>query len=211
MTDFEETNMQEPEREEVNIESGVSSDTADFEPLEDILPAEKKPKKKRNFFVENGIIIFCVLAILFIFFVARLIRVDGTSMTDTLQDGDIVVLWQLNYQPEIGDIVVIGAGENVPERYIKRIVALEGDTLKIENDTVTVNGEMLNEPYIREADWGEESIEMTIPDEQIFVMGDNRNGSHDSRAIGPINKGQVQGKVIQRLFPFDTFGSTELK
>ncbi len=148
-------------------------------------------------------------------FVLRIINVDGSSMMNTLHDGDLVLVSNLLYEPENGDIVVISHGQEYATPIIKRVIAKAGQTVKIdyENNQVIVDGVAIDEPYLPEAmidNPGENNLEIpeVIPEGKIFVMGDNRNHSSDSRSqrIGLINETDVIGKAQLIFFPFDRFG-----
>ncbi len=157
--------------------------------------------------------VFVVLALCFIF-VFRIVRVDGISMFDTLVNNDRVILTELFYTPEDGDIVVIAPTEKYGRRLIKRVIATEGETLRLdyENEKVIVDGVELDEPYIyggltfgrQEADY---DIPEVIPEGKVFVMGDNRNDSMDSRdsRVGLIDRESIVGKATLVFFPFDRF------
>ena len=158
------------------------------------------------------------LVIIFTFF-GRLTRVDGESMTNTLQHNQLLLVWSLGYQPEQGDIVVLNkttAQHLGGVAIVKRVIATGGQTVDIDYDTssVYVDGVRLEEDYIKEPMLDITSNEMyaqthfEVPEGSIFVMGDNRNGSDDSRdmRIGTIDEGYVLGKAVFSLFPFSTLG-----
>lgn len=155
-----------------------------------------------------------VLVIILLFtFVARITVVDGESMENTLHDRDIVLTWALGYTPSQGDIVVLTKESFREQSIIKRVIATEGQTVDIDysTGTVYVDGIALDEPYIRELmrqPWGETIDHVTVPEGHIFVMGDNRNNSSDSRvpAIGVVDERCVIGRSVLRLFPFSDFG-----
>lgn len=163
---------------------------------------------------------FVVLLFTFIF---RIVGVDGPSMLNTLQDGNRLIICNINYTPKHGDIVVLPTkDESVKKPLIKRIIAVGGDTVDINYGTnqVFVNGKAQAEPYIKDSDIIDPSIyhdydptkmPITVPKGYVFVMGDNRNNSLDSRSshIGMIDSRYIMGKVIWRLFPFDEFGSVK--
>lgn len=148
------------------------------------------------------IVVFLVFALLF-----RAIGVDGNSMLPTLVDGDWVVISGITMSFERGDIVVVTQPweRNVP--IIKRVIAVGGDTVDIDFNTheVFVNGEKLYEPYISEPTAVQYDIEfpLTVDEGKIFVMGDNRNVSLDSRSskIGLIDERYVFGKAVGRIYP----------
>lgn len=158
--------------------------------------------------------IFAVsVAVVFIIFafVARVAIVDGNSMNDTLKDGDKLLVSELFYTPKQGDIIVCQAEYFGPEEpLVKRIVATEGQTIRIdtENWQVFVNDIELEEDYVKHIigrdmhgwSYGEE---YTVPKGHVFVMGDNRNNSADSRdsRVGPIDERYIIGKVIFRFSP----------
>lgn len=152
-----------------------------------------------------------VLAVVLLFtFVIRLIGVDGHSMVPTLQDQDRLLvlnsMWYHDYQ--YGDIVILrknGVFDNDP--IVKRVIATEGQTVDIDfsSGSVYVDGALLNEDYINELTFEEEGTEfpLTVPEGSIFVMGDNRNHSNDSRdsRLGTVDSRYVIGKAVFLVFP----------
>ena len=151
-----------------------------------------------------------VLAVVLLFtFVIRLIGVDGHSMVPTLQDGDrlLVLNAMLDNDYEYGDIVVLRKDTFLEEPIVKRVIATEGQTVDIDfvSGAVYVDGELLEEDYINEPTYVEEGTEfpLTVPEGSIFVMGDNRNHSSDSRSsdLGTVDTRYVIGKAVFLLFP----------
>lgn len=161
-----------------------------------------------------AVLIFFV--VVFTFFV-RLIGVDGTSMYPTLQDHSIMLVSNLGYTPQKGDIVVLNKqGFWNDQPIVKRVIATGGDTVDIDPVTgdVIVNGEVLDEPYIYEKintleRMGDLTYPQTVPEGCIYVLGDNRNGSTDSRwsSLGMVDERYVLGHVLSVVFPFNDFGS----
>jgi signal peptidase I len=157
-------------------------------------------------------LLFCVL--LFSFFV-RIIGIVGTSMVPTFDNGDSVVISKLFYTPKQGDVVVLRKESFQEEPIIKRVIAVEGQTVSIDFDEhiVYVDGEALDEPYIYEPTT--ESLDfdgmITVPENCVFVMGDNRNNSLDSRfsLIGCVDEREIMGKVLFRVLPIDKFGAVD--
>lgn len=148
-------------------------------------------------------------------FVFRQVTVNGTSMQNTLQDNDRLIITNMFYEPQVGDIVVISHGQRYSSPLIKRVIATEGQTLSINFDTgdVVVDGVLLDEPYTFgptiPATRNPLEVPAVIPEGYVYVMGDHRNGSLDSRSadVGLINKNDIMGKAQFRIFPFSTFGS----
>ena len=151
-----------------------------------------------------------VLAVVLLFtFVIRLIGVDGHSMVHTLQDRDrLLVLNSLLYDDyQYGDIVVLRKNTSLDDPIVKRVIATEGQTVDIDfsTGTVWVDGEQLEEDYINEKTYLEEGTEfpLTVPEGSVFVMGDNRNHSSDSRdsRLGTVDCRYIIGKAVFLAFP----------
>ncbi|MBR2716338.1 MAG: signal peptidase I [Oscillospiraceae bacterium] len=147
--------------------------------------------------------------ILIFVFIGRIIGVDGSSMVPTLENGDRVILSNLFFTPKYGDIVVLKTDNPLFEDHplVKRVIATAGQTLDIDFDKgeVIVDGYVIEEPYIAALTHEEEDFrgEITIPEGYVFVMGDNRNKSTDSRsdAVGLVDTRQILGKVYWVIIP----------
>ena len=172
-------------------------------------PAREK-QEGRDLYEWVQALVCSVLAVVLLFtFVIRLIGVDGHSMVPTLQDGDrLLVLSSLLYDDyAYGDIVVLRKAEFLEEPIVKRVIATAGQTVDIDfsTGTVYVDGTALEEPYINELNFLEEGTEfpLTVPEGCIFVMGDNRNHSSDSRdaRLGTVDTRYVIGKAVFLAFP----------
>ena len=158
--------------------------------------------------------IFAVVLILVVFiFLFRTATVSGISMNPTLYENERLLLQKIGYtDPEYGDIVVVDRTNTNNPPIIKRVIGKEGDTIDIDFNAGIVyrNGTALEEPYVNEPTFKEETVEfpVTIPENAIFVMGDNRNHSLDSRSdeVGMVDLRRVMGKVIFRFFPFSRAG-----
>lgn len=153
--------------------------------------------------------VFSIILILIVFvFGFRVVGVDGESMMPTLNNMDWLAVSAINNNIERGDIVVITQPNITNKPLIKRVIAVGGDTLNINFITgeVKVNGEVIDEPYIMEPTQrpGDFNKPIKIPEGYLFVMGDNRNASLDSRfdSIGIIDERYVLGVANTRLFPF---------
>ena len=164
----------------------------------------------------------CVVAAVVLFnCVARLTRVDGDSMNNTLQDGEIMLIWSLGYTPKQGDIVVLNktpvllTGWTEPRAIVKRVIATGGQTVDIDYmaGLVYVDGQPLDEPYLPEEMYlpgpTMQQTHWEMPEGSIFVMGDNRNHSTDSRDIqlGPIDTDYILGRAVLALWPSERFGA----
>lgn len=167
-----------------------------------------------------------VVVICFSFFF-RIATIDGPSMRDTLQHGEKVVITNLFYKPKVGDIVVISrnkensvftevTNDNTP--IIKRIIATEGQTVDINFvlGVVSVDGVALDEPYTLTPTNLKSDVEfpVTVPEGCVFVLGDNRNDSKDSRSSdigedGMVDTRYILGHAIYRVFPFDKIGKID--
>lgn len=164
----------------------------------------------------------CVLAAVILFsLLARIIVVDGSSMDNTLQHGELMLTWSLGYRPSRGDIVVLNKTAALTDSLlhsqaiVKRVVAVGGQSVDIDyaSGTVYVDGAPLDEPYILETMYRPSGPYMQqthwdVPEDSIFVLGDNRNASTDSRhdLVGPIHQDYILGKVVLALWPMDRFG-----
>lgn len=159
------------------------------------------------------LVLYCFIALLLLTFVFKLVAVDGNSMNPTLENGQRLITSNLFYTPKYGDIIIFQNPEAKNKKVlVKRVIATEGQTVAIDFDKgeVKVDGEVLDEPYIKEltsyrADFFQN--EVTVPEGCVFVMGDNRNNSTDSRSnlVGMVPEDTIIGKVILRLSPFSFF------
>ena len=163
-----------------------------------------------------GDVIACLIFVTVVFvFAIRIVGVVGESMYPTLNNGDkLTLLSNFFYnEPQAGDIVVLRKEAFDSEPIVKRVIATEGQTVDIDFNTgeVWVDGVLLDEPYINEPTYRAEGTEfpLTVPENCIFVMGDNRNHSTDSRypEIGCVDKRYVLGKVLQIILPFSRIGA----
>ena len=167
------------------------------------------------YFWLQALVAALVLLILVFTFVGRIIGVSGSSMVPTLHDGDMLLLQSIGYTPKQGDVVVLTKEFDAADGpIVKRVIATGGQHVVIDYaaGTVTVDGKVLDEPYINEPmnpPMGESLTDVVVPEGSIFVMGDNRNHSSDSRdmTLGTVDERYVLGRAIWVLLPFQNFGA----
>lgn len=153
------------------------------------------------------LITVAAIAILVATLLLPILQIYGTSMAPTLQDGDLVLTVKTS-KFETGDVIAFYYNNKI---LVKRVIATSGDWVSMDEDgDVTVNGNLLHEPYIVDKSVGECNIDFPyqVPEERLFVMGDHRSVSIDSRSttIGCISQEQIVGKLAIRLWPFDVWG-----
>lgn len=171
--------------------------------------AEAKRKSWFKFFDIVSSFFMALIIILFCFtFAFRIANVEGRSMVPTLYDGDwLVVSGRQSF--ERGDIVIVTQPNDRNEPLVKRVIAVGGDNIDINFTTgeVFINGEKIDEPYIKEPTKRSFDVQFPypVPEGYVFVMGDNRNDSLDSRSseIGCIDERYILGKAVFRVLPFD--------
>jgi signal peptidase I len=168
-------------------------------------------------FAELVAISLGIILLVFTFF-ARHSLVVGDSMIKTLENGDRLIISDLFYSPKCGDVIVCQVSDEQQKQYsqlspkeaiVKRVITTEGQTVKIEDGRVFVDGFEIVESYkfTDGIDRKSDMEEYTVSEGCVFVMGDHRNNSLDSRYFGEIDERLVLGKVVLRVFPFSRFGS----
>ena len=155
-------------------------------------------------------VVVVALVITFIIrtFIFTMVVVDGPSMQNTLVTGDRLAVVRLGYEPKTGDIIVFYPNGDKSRPYIKRVIAIEGQTVDIHDGQVYVDGVLKDEPYLGSptTENGDQTYPLTIPEGYLFAMGDNRQHSLDCRSttVGLVDYQDIVGKAWLRLFPFDS-------
>ncbi|MCD8398533.1 MAG: signal peptidase I [Lachnospiraceae bacterium] len=208
-----EKNVQELSREEL---LGLLADQeTEIQNLKTELTAaqeEKRKRYKKKYWSTlrstiATLVVVAAVAVLVAVLLLPVLRIYGTSMTDTLNNGDIVVSVK-GTEVQTGDIIAFYYNNKI---LVKRVIASAGDWVDIDEDgTVSVNGEVLDEPYVTEKALGECDIDLPyqVPEGRVFVMGDHREVSLDSRSssVGCVAEEEIVGKLIFRVWPLGAFG-----
>lgn len=173
-------------------------------PPETPLEAQNKPQKSKDMSWKTFFLYVCLVVIIRLFIIEPH-SVSGSSMTETFHDKDYLFVEKISYRfthPQRGDIVVFNPplAERSKDRFIKRVIGIPGDSVRVTSEGTFVNGELVNEPFVDHP--GAQTAEVKLKEEEYFVMGDNRAGSYDSRSWGPVREREIQGKVLLRLYPF---------
>lgn len=168
-------------------------------------------------FVEAIVFALAVFVVVYLF-LFQPNQVKGQSMDPTFHDGEYILTDKISFRlglPERGDVVVFKSPKNSDIDFIKRIIALPGEKIKISGGKVYVNGNPLDESayldgsvYTGPESFLLENQEITVPEGKYFVMGDNRSHSSDSRDFGPVIPSEFIGKVFFRYWPLERFGQT---
>lgn len=191
-----------------NVKEGVGQ--------EESVSAVDKKKKIRGYVLEVLVyaVLFVLCALVIPNYVMQRAKVSGSSMENTLFDGDNVLVDKISYQfhnPERYDVVVFYPFEGEKEHYVKRVIGLPGETIQIIGSDIYIDGAKINESYgkdpITYAGIAAEPI--TLGENEFFLMGDNREESYDCRYadIGPVHKSAIDGKAVLRIWPLKSFGT----
>ena len=184
---------------------------------------EENPRLVDKFFDFLELFVFTIAAVFIITtFLFRHAIVEGDSMSGTLEHREHLIISDLFYSPDVGDVVVFEdytLPEGLRKPIVKRVIATGGDRVLVDYDgTVSVNGIQIPDEHARYEGGGyllrndhifAVGAEYTVPEGCVFVLGDNRNDSTDSRCFGAIDEDAILGKVIIRIYPFDVFGGVD--
>lgn len=186
-----------------------------------LTPADSKPDihskapfaKVKKDYIKKNILLFVfsfIITLIAVFLIKQflfdVVKIEGASMEPTIYAADQVVLIKLGYKPAVGDVVILEPPQDQTKLYIKRIIAVEGQTIDLRDGYVYVNGEKLNEPYLPEGELtnpAQAEFPIVVKPGHVFVMGDNRSHSWDSRSIGQIPAENIYGKVTYRFWPIN--------
>ena len=195
--------------------NGKSEDNEKVEQNNGTLQPEKEQQfdlKKEIFEWVHALVLALVIALVLRTFLFTLIRVVGSSMVPTLSTNDRLIVWKLMYKPRQGDIIILKPPLHPETPYVKRIIGMPGQTININTSTqeVIIDGEPIDEDYINEPTRfsGNMTFPVKVPDDHVFVMGDNRNNSKDSRYtdVGMIPYDKIIGKATVRIWPLNKIG-----
>ncbi len=186
-------------------DAGTNPHAAPSEPPLNPAPAAPPSKDAGLGLWLRDLLIATVASVLIITFLYQPVRVEGTSMLPRLEDRDRLFINKFVYHIssiEHGDVVVFYYPRDPEKSYIKRVIALPGDTLRIDRGRVFVNGKLLREPYVPAEYRDNRSLaEITIPADCYFMMGDHRSISSDSRDFGPVDRSLIYGKAAFVYWP----------
>lgn len=191
--------------------SQVAADSTSSQPVTGTADARQAKSTGLMLWIRD-LLISAAASVLIITFVYQPVRVEGTSMLPRLEDRDRLFINKFVYHftaIERGDVVVFRhpASYDPQRSYIKRVIALPGDTLRIDNGRVYVNGRLLREPYVPPEYRDHRSLaETVIPPDSYFMMGDHRSISSDSRDFGPVDRSLIYGKAVFVYWPARDLG-----
>ena len=170
-------------------------------PREEVVPVKKGPLRE----ILETVVVAVLVALLVRTFGVQLYRVDGDSMLPTLHHGDRLVVDKLVYRfrtPVPGEVVVLQDPAGTGRHLVKRVIAVAGEEVAVQGDAVLVNGRALDESYTNPGSPGTYNVRpLTIPEGYVWVMGDNRGASLDSRLLGPIAVERVEGRAVALFWP----------
>lgn len=161
------------------------------------------PKKRYTW--RMALALLAAVCLLFVF-VIEPVRVDGRSMAETLQNGELLWVSKIDYilgEPARFDVVICRYPGREGKQFVKRLVGLPGDTVAVSNTVLYVNGRAVTESYILYPP-NYYFAPYTLGEGEYFVLGDNRSNSNDSHLIGPISRGQIIGRVLNVFYPFQS-------
>lgn len=203
----------------LNLEEKKSSTTS---PASDSHETEQEytphPEKIKDEHPLTEIVRFSIIALIIVIpirmFIAQPFIVSGASMQETFQSGEYLIVDQVSYyfeKPKRGDVIIFRYPRDPAKFFIKRVIGIPGDTVKIDSNVVLIKNEqqpdgfVLDEPYVR-AMSGNEHITEILSEREYFVMGDNRDASSDSRTWGVLQEDRIVGRAFLRLFPPSEIG-----
>ena len=212
----------------INFSDGQNQPETSFEPRKSrhTSPSQKrKENKSRGSEFLSTLLYFVVALIIFLlirYFLFAPVSVDGESMVPTLEDRDRLILNKIDTIDRF-DVVVFTAPDDPEKQYIKRIIGLPGDTIRYQDDALYINGEKVEEEYLKSSveemstggnftedfSLASKTGEETVPEDSYFVMGDNRQNSKDSRVFGFVDATTVSGTALLRIWPLEEFGTIE--
>jgi signal peptidase I len=178
-------------------------------------PAPGQTPHQKSFLRDTLEIVFLALVLYVVIqYAVQTVHVLGSSMSLTLHDNDLLIASKISYKihdPQRGDIIVFKPPNEDSRDFIKRVIALPGDKIRITNSVVYINGQVLHEPYLPEKwtynnNWPADGQDKLVPADQYFVMGDNRNHSSDSRSFGFVERDAILGKAEVRIWPLGQVG-----